>query len=91
MTELINCEPPRLKVMYINTDDNPADPGSKNVKEGLHVKHSTNIYNGNLLPNNGSIEEDVASTHSFIPVQSKRARKSKHAWKSKSTRVKFSV
>ena len=97
MTELIICEPPRLKVMYINTDDNPSDLGSKNVKERLHVKHTNNIYNGTLLPDelksvqSKSIEEDVAPTNAFIPVASRRARTSKHAWKSKSNRVKFSI
>ena len=98
MTELINCEPPRLKVMYIPTDDNPSDLGSKNGKDKLHTKHTNNIYNGTLLPealkgvNDESIEEDVAPTNAFIPVStSKRARKSKHAWKSKTGRVKFSI
>ena len=42
--------------------------------------------------NDESIEEDVAPTNAFIPVStSKRARKSKHAWKSKTGRVKFSI
>ena len=74
MTELINCEPPKLKVMYINTEGNPSDLGSKNVKERLHIKHNSNISNGTLLPekmkikHDESIGEDVVSNNAFIPV-----------------------
>jgi hypothetical protein len=47
-----------LEVVYIKTDDNPADVTSKNCKESTHLKHASNIYNG-VFPSLS--REDVAS------------------------------
>jgi Reverse transcriptase (RNA-dependent DNA polymerase) len=39
-----------LRVDYINTEDNPADMGSKNCKESTHLKHARTVLEGRFDP-----------------------------------------
>ena len=46
-----------LDLQHVRSEDNPADIDSKNCKEAIHVKHASDIYNGEL---HTSLGEDVA-------------------------------
>ena len=46
--EMTSDPDPRLKVVFVRTDENPADILTKNVTEALHVKHTERITQGGL-------------------------------------------
>ncbi len=41
-------ETKQIEMEHVRSESNPADAASKNCKEGTHVKHANNIYNGNF-------------------------------------------
>ena len=45
----------QVAVHHERSEDNPANIGSKNCKEVIHLKHAANIYKGKLEP----ISEDI--------------------------------
>jgi hypothetical protein len=44
ITNLVESK--QIKMEHVRSENNPADAASKNCKEGTHVRHAQNIYNG---------------------------------------------
>ena len=50
-----------VELRHVNSDDNPADINSKNIRKELHLKHQDKIYEGLILayPIEEDVEQDV--------------------------------
>ena len=55
--DLQHCEPVRLQMSFLPSEDNHADNMTKNLPEGLFVKHATALKEGKL----GCWREDVGN------------------------------
>ena len=44
ITNLVESK--QIEMEHVRSESNPADAASKNCKEGTHVRHAHNIYNG---------------------------------------------
>jgi hypothetical protein len=67
ITNLVETK--QIEMEHVRSESNPADAASKNCKEGTHVKHANNIYNGTF---HHAIGEGVESNGNVRPHRGKR-------------------
>jgi hypothetical protein len=66
ITNLVESK--QIEMEHVRSENNPADAASKNCKEGTHVRHAQNIYNGTF---HHTIGEGVESINDMRPYGGK--------------------